>query len=72
MIKENSKSEPSTEAGNIAKPLLPDVFRHIPTGHTGFFIKEYKPTGRPLTMQIKLLDNRIWFAPKCEFERLSK
>jgi len=55
-----------------AKHLLPAVFRHIPTGHTGFFIKEYKPTGKPLTMQIKLLDNRIWFAPKCEFERISK
>ena len=26
MIKENSKVEPSTEAGNIAKPLLGDVF----------------------------------------------
>ena len=55
-----------------AKHLLPAVFRHIPTGHTGFFIKEYKPTGKPLTMQIKLPDNRIWFAPVCEFERLSK
>jgi hypothetical protein len=49
--------------------LLPAVFRHIPTGHRGSFIKEYKPTGKPLTMQIKLLDNRIWFAPKCEFEQ---
>jgi hypothetical protein len=26
MIKENSKAEPSTEASNIAKPLLPAVF----------------------------------------------
>lgn len=60
------------ETPPAAKPLLPAVFRHIPTGHTGFFIKEYKPTGKPLTMQIKLLDNRIWFAPKCEFELLSK
>lgn len=51
--------------------LLPAVFRHVPTGITGFFIKEYKPTGKPLTMQIKLLDNRIWFAPKSEFELLS-
>lgn len=54
------------------KTVLPAVFRHIPTGHTGFFIKEYKPTGKPLTMQIKLLDDRIWFAPNFEFERLSK
>ena len=51
--------------------LLPAVFRHVPTGLTGFFIKEYKPTGKLLTMQIKLLDNRIWFAPKSEFELLS-
>lgn len=61
------KSEISPADG---KPKLPAVFRHIPTGHTGFFIKEYTPTGRPLTMQIKLLDGRIWFAPKCEFERI--
>lgn len=67
-----NKTSTNHENGNDANRLLPAVFRHIPTGHTGFFIKEYKPTGKPLTMQIKLLDNRIWFAPKCEFERLSK
>ena len=67
-----AKHSENTESSNSTKPVLPAVFRHIPTGHTGFFIKEYKPTGKPLAMQIKLLDNRIWFAPKCEFERLSK
>lgn len=34
MIKENSKAEPSTEAGNIAKPLLGDVFKCKHCGHT--------------------------------------
>ncbi len=33
MIKENSNVEPSTEAGNIAKPLLGDVFKCKHCGH---------------------------------------
>jgi len=33
MIKENSKVDPSTEAGNIAKPLLGDVFKCKHCGH---------------------------------------
>lgn len=43
---------------------------HKPTGNTGIFIKEYYPTGKPLTTQIKLSDGKIYFAPSYEFERI--
>ena len=73
-LKTKDKLTTNIQSKQVATPdekhLLPAVFRHIPTGNSGFFIKDYKPTGKPLTMQIKLLNNRIWFAPKCEFERL--
>jgi len=44
--------------------------KHIYTGNVGCFIKEYRPTGRSLTTQIKLDDGRIYFAPSCEFTEL--
>ena len=44
-------------------------FTHIETGNTGEFIKVYKPTGKPYTMQIKLDNGRIYFAPKVEFKQ---
>jgi len=44
------------------------VFRHILTGNGGVFIKEYYPTGKPLTMQIRLENGQVFFAPKHEFE----
>nr|BFF39051.1 hypothetical protein BACY1_08560 [Tenacibaculum mesophilum] len=45
------------------------IYKHI-TGVKGCLIKEYKPTGKPVTIQIKLLDDRIYFAPKNEFTKL--
>lgn len=44
-------------------------FTHIETGNTGEFIKTYRPTGKPLTMQIRLDDGSIYFAPKVEFKQ---
>ncbi|WP_329805436.1 hypothetical protein [Flavobacterium facile] len=44
-------------------------FTHIETGNTGVFVKHYKPSGKPYTMQIKLDDGRIFFAPKSEFKQ---
>lgn len=46
-------------------------YRHSPTGIVGEFLREYFPTGKPLTMQIRLKDGRIYFAPKYEFEPLT-
>ena len=47
------------------------IYKHHPTGLIGFFTKEYKPTGRRITMQIKLVNNKIYFAPKHEFKQLT-
>lgn len=44
-------------------------FTHIETGNTGEFVKVYKPTGKPYTMQIRLDDGSIYFAPKSEFKQ---
>lgn len=44
--------------------------KHIQTGNIGIFIKEYRPTGRPFTTQIKLDDGRIYYAPSCEFVQI--
>ncbi len=43
---------------------------HNQTGKIGVFIKEYKPTGKPLTMQIKLDNGQIYFAPTSEFKQV--
>lgn len=45
-----------------------ELYRHRLTNNVGVFVKEYYPTGRPLTMQIKLNDGRIYYAPKHEFD----
>ena len=45
-------------------------FIHVETGNSGFFVKEYKPTGKPLTMQIKLKNGDVYFAPSVEFKQL--
>jgi len=45
-------------------------FQHIENGNSGIFVKEYKPTGKPKTMQIKLDDGSIYFAPSDEFKQL--
>lgn len=44
-------------------------FKHCFTGNVGEFIKEYKPTGKPTTMQIKLSNGEIYFAPSIEFKQ---
>lgn len=41
--------------------------KHIHTGNCGYFVKEYTPTGMSLTIQIRLDDGRIYFAPANEF-----
>jgi hypothetical protein len=46
------------------------LWLHVPTGQIGSFLKEYKPTGRQLTMQIQLQDGRIYFAPSNEFIKI--
>ena len=51
-----------TLTGILNKKLL-----HIPTGQNGEFVKEYQPTGKSQTTQIKLNDGRIYFAPSNEF-----
>jgi hypothetical protein len=45
-------------------------FTHIATGNTGEFVKVYKPTGRPYTMQIRLDNGLICYAPKSEFKQV--
>lgn len=52
--------------GNISNRLL----MHIITGNIGVFLKEYKPTGKPFTTQIKMEDGRIYFAPSHEFRAM--
>jgi hypothetical protein len=61
------KADKMQVSPSIANAMLPAVFRHKLTGEIGVFIKEYSPTGKCLTMQIKLFDGRIYFAPKHEF-----
>lgn len=46
--------------------------KHVFTGNEGVLIKEYKPTGKPYTFQIKLADGRIYFAPSSEFTPIKK
>lgn len=46
-----------------------NIYKHS-SGITGFLAREYKPTGKPLTIMIKLFDKRLFFAPKNEFEKL--
>lgn len=41
--------------------------RHAPTNQYGVFIKEYKPTGKPLTTMIRLENGRFYYAPSVEF-----
>jgi hypothetical protein len=67
-VEMGNQVEGQSVSPNDAKPVLPAVFRHKFTGNVGYFVKEYEPTGKPLTMQIKLADGRIYFAPKHEFE----
>ncbi len=43
------------------------ILLHTLTGNEGEFVKEYKPTGKPLTTQIKLSNGDIYFAPSTEF-----
>jgi len=43
------------------------LLRHVPTGLFGTFIKEYTPTGKPLTTMIRLENGRFYFAPSSEF-----
>lgn len=45
---------------------------HTLTGNIGEFIKEYKPTGMSLTTQIRLKDDRIYYAPSSEFVNIDK
>lgn len=51
--------------------MAPLLFKHRNTGLVGYYVKEYYPTGKPLTMQIILKNGRVYFAPKCEFEEMS-
>jgi hypothetical protein len=44
--------------------------KHVLTGNTGYFIKEYKPTGKPYTTQIQMDNGKIYFAPSNEFIKL--
>lgn len=45
--------------------------KHIYTGNCGLVIKEYTPTGMSLTIQIRMDDGRIYFAPASEFVSIS-
>lgn len=40
---------------------------HTPTGNVGVWVKKYKPTGKPETLQIKMENGQIYFAPFDEF-----
>ena len=41
--------------------------KHTLTGNTGDFVKEYEPTRKLMTTQIKLSNGEIYFAPSREF-----
>lgn len=43
------------------------LLRHAPTGLCGTLIKEYTPTGKPLTTMIRLENGTFYFAPSSEF-----
>jgi hypothetical protein len=45
------------------------IFIHLQSRNKGVFIKEYKPTGKPRTMQIKLSNGEVYFAPSSEFKQ---
>lgn len=62
----------------ISKVVLPPIFdkkfikkekslKHILTGLTGTFVKEYYATGYGYLTQIRLFNNEIYYAPSCEF-----
>lgn len=55
-----------------AEIYVKKMYRHIPTGKIGIKTIEYKLTGRELTMQIEELNGKFYFAPKHEFELVSK
>lgn len=40
---------------------------HVPSGITGTFVREIKPTGKPYTTHI-MTDTGIYFAPSYEFK----
>lgn len=42
--------------------------RHTFTGNEGVFVKEYTPTGGKPTIQIRLDNGEIYFAPRIEFK----
>jgi len=44
---------------------------HVPSGITGYFIKEIKPTGKPLTTHIETVKG-LFFAPSSEFLEIKK
>lgn len=54
-------------ANQIVNKIAP-IYIHRSSGTSGSFIKEYYPTGKPKTMQIKTESGRIFFAPSLEFE----
>ncbi len=70
---DNSKEHICPKCGNNEFYGLREGLRytHIETGNTGKFIKVYKPTGKPYTMQIMLDNGSVYFAPKSEFKQCS-
>lgn len=46
------------------------IYVHLPTGNYGTLVKEYTPTGRSLTLMIKIKNGREYFAPEHEFKKI--
>jgi hypothetical protein len=45
-------------------------YRNI-SGLEGSFVKETYPTGKPVTIIVRLQDGRLFFAPKSEFTQIN-
>ena len=45
-------------------------YRHV-SGLKGSFVKETYPTGKPVTIIVRLWDGRLFYAPKIEFTQIT-
>jgi hypothetical protein len=75
---DQGKQQIDTLRGKVADALKANLDGDMPrllhkeTGNVGVFIKEYRPTGCPMSTQIQLEDGRVFYAPSSEFEIVKK
>ena len=62
-IKMIVKLKEKTKESDIMNKELIGKFVITIDGHSGVVIKQFKPTGRSITIHIKENDGRIWYCP---------